>query len=208
MAILDQVSLLCREIERKGRAEAEKILSRAKEKAEAITRDTQAQIQGKQEGILVQKRQEAFRKARQLQDGAHLKASKLILQAKEALLQELLQAAQQRLESIRNSPEYAAVLKSFIQQAVLEIPGEERYWIQVRQEDTKLISAGVLQNLLVDDAHRFEVMEQAANITGGCLIYSFDRKMLVDFSFSALLQRARPLLRELLANELLGEAAP
>jgi len=207
VALPDQVSLLCREIQKKGQAEAEKILSRAGEQAERIVRDAEEKIRGELENRLRQKRQSAFLEARQLKDGATLQAGKQLLLAKESLLNELLQETRQRLISIRDGAGYPAMLQSLILKAVAEIP-EKQCWIQVREHDQPLVSDAFLQALMQDNERRLELMTEPAAISGGCLVYSFDRKMLVDFSFSALLTRAQPRLRELLASELLEEKEP
>lgn len=205
MVLPDQVSLLCRAIQKKGQDEAEKILSRAAEQAERIVHDAEEKVHGELDRRLTQKRQAAFQQARQIQDGATLQAGKKLLQAKESLLNELLQAARQRLLEIRDGPDYPAVLQSLILQAVAELPGEERCRIQVRERDQPLFNDAFFHVLMPDDERRLELISEAADISGGCLVYSFDGRMLVDFSFSALLTRAQPRLRELMATELLEE---
>jgi len=203
MVLPDQVSLLCRAIQKKGQGEAEKILSRAAGQADRIVRDAEEKIHGELDRRLTQKRQSAFQQARQIKDGATLQAGKQLLQAKESLLKELLQAARQRLLDIRDGPEYPAVLQSLILQAAKELPGEERCRVQVRERDQTLFNDAFRSVLMLHDEPRLELMTEAADINGGCLVYSFDRRMLVDFSFTALLTRAQPRLRELLATELL-----
>jgi vacuolar-type H+-ATPase subunit E/Vma4 len=198
----DQVSLLCREIQKKGQAAAEKILSRAEEQAKRIVRDAEEKMHNELEDRLSQKRQSAFLQARQLKDGATLQAEKQLLLARESLIQELLQETRQRLITLRDGAEYPAVLQSLIVQALTEIPGEQ-CWIQVRKQDQSLFSDEFLRTLMEHDRRRLELMTEPAAISGGCLVYSFDRKMLVDFSFSVLLTRAQPKLRELMAAELL-----
>ena len=202
MALTDQVSLLYGAIQKKGQTEAEKILSRAREQAQTIVLDAEKKVQGELEQQLAQKRQEAFQQARKLKDGASLKARQLVLQAKEELMQELFNEARQHLEDRRNEAGYPELLQSIALQAVRKLPGDDM-WIQVREEDQPLITDTFCQNLFRLSNHRVDLFPEPAAISGGCLAYSSDKKILVDFSFSALLTRAQPQLRKLLAKELL-----
>ena len=81
MALPDQVSLLSRAIQKKGQAEAEKILARSREQAQGIVRDAEKKVHEELEQHLAEKRKNAFQQARRLKDGATLKARQLLLQA-------------------------------------------------------------------------------------------------------------------------------
>ncbi len=204
MALPDQVSLLSRAIRKKGQAEAEKILVRAREQAEGIVRDAEEKVHEELEQHLADKRKNAFQQARKLKDGATLKARQLLLQAKEELMQELFLEARQQLESMRDEAGYPELLQSIALQAIRELPGE-KVWIQVRKDDQSLVSETFCGNLSRLSDHMVDLFPEPAAISGGCLVYSFDKKVLVDFSFLALLSRAKPRLRELLAKEMLEE---
>jgi vacuolar-type H+-ATPase subunit E/Vma4 len=200
----DQVSLLSRAIRKKGQAEAEKILVRAREQAQGIVRDAEEKVHEELEQHLADKRKNAFQQARRLKDGATLRARQLLLQAKEELMQELFLEARQQLESMRDEAGYTELLQSIALQAIRELPGEE-VWIQVRKDDQSLMSETFCGNLSRLSERKVVLFPEPAVISGGCLVYSFDKKVLVDFSFSALLSRAKPRLRELLAKEMLEE---
>lgn len=204
MALPDQVSLLCRAIQKKGQAEAEKILARAREQAQGIVRDAEGKVHEELEQHLAEKRKNAFQQARKLKDGATLKARQLLLQAKEELMQELFLEAREQLESMRDEAGYPELLQSIALQAIRELPGE-KVWIQVRKDDQSLVSETFCGNLSRLSDHKVDLFPEPAAISGGCLAYSFDKKVLVDFSFTALLSRAQPQLRELLAKEMLEE---
>ncbi len=204
MALPDQVSLLYRAIQKKGQAEAETILAEAREQAQGIVRNAELKVQGELEKHLAEKRQDAFQQARKLKDGASLKARQLLLQAKEGLMQELLAEARQQLESMRDEAGYPEFLQSIAVQAIRELPGEKML-IQMRQEDQSLMDETFCRDLSRLSERRVDLFPEPAAISGGCLAYSSDKKILVDFSFSALLSRAQPQLRELLAKEFLEE---
>lgn len=204
MALPDQVSLLYRAIQKKGHTEAEKILARAREQAQSIVLAAEQKVHGELEQHLAEKRQDAFQQAGKLKDGASLKARQLVLQTKEELMQELLQEARQQLESMRNEAGYPELLQSIALQAIRELPGD-KVWIQVRQDDQSLVGETFCRDLSQFSERKVALFPEPTAISGGCLAYSSDKKILVDFSFSALLSRAQPQLRELLAKELLEE---
>ena len=204
MALPDQVSLLYRAIQKKGQTEAEKILARAREEAQSIVRDAEQKVQGELEQQLAVKKQDAFQQAGKLKDGASLQARQLILQAKEELMQELFRGARQRLETMRDEAGYPELLHSIALQAISELPGEE-VWIQVRKDDQSLVRGTIFGDLSRLSKRKVDLFPEPAAISGGCLAYNSDKKILVDFSFSALLSRAQPQLGELLAKELLEE---
>ncbi len=201
MALPDQVSLLSRAIRKKGQAEAEKILARATEQAQGIIRDAEEKVHGELERSLAEKKKNAFQQAGRLKDGANLKARQLLLQARKELVEELFQEARQRLESMRDEAGYPQLLQSIALQAIKELPGE-KVWIQAREQDQALLNETFCQNLSKLSRRSVDLFPEPAAISGGCLAYSSDKKILVDCSFSALLTRAQPQLRELLAREL------
>ncbi len=204
VALPDQVSLLYRAIRKKGQTKAEKILARAGEQAQGIVRGAELKVHGALEQYLAEKRQDAFQQARILKDGASLKARQLLLQAKEELMQELFQEARQQLESMRDKAGYPELLQTIALLAIRELPGEE-VWIQVGKDDQSLVTEAFCRDISSLSECKVDLFPEPTAITGGCLAYSSDKKILVDFSFAALLSRAQPQLRELLAKELLEE---
>ncbi|WP_028583753.1 V-type ATP synthase subunit E [Desulfogranum mediterraneum] len=204
MALPDQVSLLCRAIRKKGQLEAEKILGRAREEAEQMVQDAEQRVRQEHGLYLARRRQDAFQQARKLEDEASLKARQLILRAREELLQDLFQEARQQLASRRDGAGYPELLRSLALQGIRAL-AEERVWLQVSREDQSLLTQAFCRELEGLSGVGVDLFPEPAAISGGCLVYSVDKRILVDFSFSALLKRAQPRLRELLARELLEE---
>ena len=204
MALPDQASLLCRAIQKKGQTEAEKILTRARKQAQGIVRDAELKVDRELKQQVTAKKQDAFQQARRLKDGANLKARQLLLQTREELMQDLFEDTRQSLKRMRDKTGYPDLLQSIALQAIRELPGE-KVWIQVRKADHPLVNETFCRNLSSSSGRRVDLLPEPTKISGGCLVYSFDKKILVDFSFSALLTRAQPQLRELLAKELLEE---
>jgi len=131
--------------------------------------------------------------------------------AKQALLKEVFEEAEKRLSALRDEPEYPDILKFLAIQAVSSLP-EGHCWIQVRKNDQGLFSQDMLidisglfsQDMLIDiskeTGQAAELLPEPADISGGCLVFSADKKILADFSFGTLLKRAEPRLKELMAT--------
>jgi len=195
----DQVSLLCRAIREKGRKEAGEILSRARERANRILQEAGENTQRDLEEHVSQERQSAYQHARQVVSAAELKAGQQVMITRQALLSEVFEETEKRLSALRDEPGYPNILRLLAIHAVSSLP-EEHCWIQVRKNDQCLFSQDMLMDLSKETGQTVELLPEPADINGGCLAFSANKKVLVDFSFDALLKRAEPKLKELMAN--------
>ncbi len=202
MAIPDQVYLLCRALKEKATEEAAKILADAREQAEQIRKDAREEIQRRLGHWASRERMAAYKEARQITDAAELKARQTVMAAKERLVAEIQNAVKERLIELRSSGEYPDILKRIARKALRALPGEEAL-LQVRSDDSHLITEDFLQDLAKSTGKRVKLMKEPADISGGCVAYSANQKMLVDFSFEAFLEREYPRLKGLLAKEIL-----
>jgi V-type H+-transporting ATPase subunit E len=200
----DQVSLLCRAIREKGQKEAGEILSRAGEQADRILREAMENTQGDLEKRVSQERQSAYQHAQRVVSAAELKARQQVMAARQALLREVFEEAEKRLSALRDEPEYPNILRLLTIHAVSSLP-EGYCWIQVREKDQGLFSQDMLIDLLKETGQTVEILPEPADINGGCLAFSANKKVLVDFSFDAMLKRAEPRLKELMATEFLSD---
>ena len=199
MQLPDQVSLLCRAIREKGQKEAEEILSRAREQADRILREARENTKRDLEERVSQERQSAYQHAQHVVSATELKAEKQVMVTRQALLSEVFDEAEKRLSALRDGPGYPNILRLLAIHAVSSLP-EEHCWIQVRVKDQGLFSQDMLMDLSKETGQTVEILSEPADINGGCLAFSANKKVLVDFSFDALLKRAEPKLNELMAN--------
>ncbi|MGB9497580.1 MAG: V-type ATP synthase subunit E [Dissulfuribacterales bacterium] len=202
MPLPDQISLLCRAISEKGQKEAGEILSGAREQADHILQKARENRQRNLEEHISQERRSAYQRAHQVVSAAELKAGQQVMAAKQALLREVFEEAEKRLSALRDEPEYPDILKFLAIQAVSSLP-EGHCWIQVRKNDQGLFSQDMLIDISKETGQAAELLPEPADISGGCLVFSADKKILADFSFGTLLKRAEPRLKELMATEFL-----
>ncbi len=203
MSLPDQVSLLCRAIREKGQKEAGEILSRAREQVNRILQEARENTQRDLEERVSQERQSAYQHVQQVVSATELKAGKQVMVTRQAFLSEVFDEAEKRLSSLRDGPGYHNILRLLAINAVSSLP-EEHCWIQVREKDQSLFSQDMLMDLSKETGQAVELLPEPANINGGCLAFSANKKVLVDFSFDALLKRAEPRLKELMATEFLN----
>ena len=199
MPLPDQMSLLCRAIREKGQKDAGEILSRAREQANHILQEAKENTQRDLEEHVSQERQSAYQQTQQVVSAAELKAGKQVMVTRQALLREVFDEAVKRLSALRDEPGYPNILRLLAIHAISSIP-EEHCWIQVREKDQGLFSQDMLIDLSKKTGQAVELLPEPTDIKGGCLAFNANKKVLVDFSFDALLKRAEPRLKELMAN--------
>ena len=199
MPLPDQMSLLCRAIREKGQKEAGEILSRAREQANRILQEARENTQRDLEERVSQERQSAYQRAQRVVSAAELKAGQQVMVTRQALLNEVFEEAEKRLSVLRDGPGYPNMLRLLAIHAVSSLP-EGHCWIQVRKNDQGLFAQDMLIDLSKETGQTVELLPEQADINGGCLALSANKKILVDFSFDALLKRAEPRLKELMAN--------
>ena len=193
------MSLLCRAIREKGQKDAGEILSRAREQANHILQEAKENTQRDLEEHVSQERQSAYQQTQQVVSAAELKAGKQVMVTRQALLREVFDEAEKRLSALRDEPGYPNILRLLAIHAISSIP-EEHCWIQVREKDQGLFSQDMLIDLSKKTGQAVELLPEPTDIKGGCLAFNANKKVLVDFSFDALLKRAEPRLKELMAN--------
>ena len=199
MPLPDQMSLLCRAIREKGQKEAGEIISSAREQASRILQEARENTQRDLEERVSKERQSAYQRAQRVVSAAELKAGQQVMVTRQALLNEVFEEAEKRLSALRDGPGYPNTLRLLAIHAISSIP-EGHCWIQVREKDQGLFSQDMLIDLSKKTGQAVELLPEPAEINGGCLAFSANKKVLVDFSFDALLKRAEPRLKELMAN--------
>ncbi len=207
MAIPDDVFLLCDAIKKKAGKEADEILADARGQAEEIRRGAGEEVKRRLGRWKERERMAAFKQARQVIDAAELRARKLVMSARERLLSEIREEAKKRLLELVDSREYPQVFKMTASRAVAALPGD-RVLLQVGPRDLQRVTAGFLEELSRTTGKEVRLLEETADIAGGCIAFSEDRKVLADFSFGALLEREQSRLKRLLAEKILDAGAP
>jgi vacuolar-type H+-ATPase subunit E/Vma4 len=174
-------------LEREASAERDKLLTEARAQAEAI----RAQARREAEELLAahRARLEAERKAAvvKAQSTAQLRASSLILQAKEEEIAKVFAQAEAELVRIPgNGQQYPDTLRAFIDEALQGVTGEAV--VTVNPADESLARA------LIGERTSTATVNTDAAVKGGARIASSGGRFTVTNTLASRLDRARPIL--------------
>ncbi len=203
MPLPDNIELLCLAIKKRATSQGEKILEKAKKKAQRILSSGLREAERELEAKRLELKRQAFQDARRTTDGAELAARRMIMAAREEIFKKVMDKARDLLFETREKPgAYKAMVKSMIINAlsVLAGEGEGKLVVQAPLRDIPVVkeAAGEAEK---GSGVEVQVDEQPAETEGGILVFSFDRRRMVDFSFDALLKRLEPEIRALVAEK-------
>ncbi len=106
------MELLCRAVVEEGQKEAEQILSQARADAAGVIAAARDQADKAYQEELLARKSEAYAEAKRIVDSAELEAKKRIMAFREQVIQEVLGALEQRLQTYRKEPRYAEFPRS------------------------------------------------------------------------------------------------
>lgn len=185
MPIWGNVELLRRAILDAGRKEAEAVLAQARAEAEKIVAEAKEKSERSFEEEARAQRSNAYIEAKRLVDSAELEAGKRIIAFREHTMEEMLGTLEARVKVMRNQPFYPDFLVAAVEEGLERLPGTD-FIVELNDQDLEPAKEEVVQLA----ARRSLTIEIApAPIEGGCRIYTGDRRMLYDNTFSARLGR-------------------
>ncbi len=176
------------EVATEGRERAKRIGDAARAQAEALRQA--AQRQGEERGR---------RRAAELEAVADAEGRVLVLQARDALLETVLQRAGERLEELESAPSAAETLAALVRQGLpLFPPGAVRVRLSARGDAA------------LDETHRRDLEQGGWKLRvetdtipgGGVILATEDGRLRLDNSFAARLERRRNQVRWMAAQTL------
>ena len=184
-------------LEKEAAAEIERVLAEARAKAEQI--GVQAQEEARSFLAAQRQRMDAERKAAQAraQSAAQVKASALVLQAKDQALADVFTGAEAELARVaQDKARYGAVLRGLIREAAGRLAG--RITVEANPRDLDLARQAVRELKL--DAE----VKAAEDISGGVRLISDDGRFVVENTLASRVERVRALIAPEVANLLWG----
>ena len=187
IAILEKESAL--EIERivaGARAQAEQLMAQARDEAQAHLE-------------LQRQRLDAERKAAQVRalGAAQVRASALVLQAKDEALHEVFSAAADELARLQQDrARYGPILRGLIREASGALSG--RISVEANPKDLELVKQSV-RDLKLDAE-----VKAAEDVSGGVRLISDDSRFIVENTLASRLERVKTLLAPEIAALLWG----
>jgi V/A-type H+-transporting ATPase subunit E len=114
----ENLQALSRAVEEQAREEAGRILAEAKAKAEAASRHAREEADAERKNILDRAAREADSIRGRQTAAARMKARAMILERRGKLLEAVFAAAQDRLASIQDRPDYGQIVRRLIREAL------------------------------------------------------------------------------------------
>lgn len=184
-------------LEKEAAAEIERVLAEARAKAEQI--GVRAQEEAQSFLAVQRQRMDAERKAAQVraQSAAQVKASALVLQAKDQAIADVFTGAEAELARVpQDKARYGAVLRGLIREAAGGLPG--RITVEANPRDLDLARQAVRELKL--DAE----VKAADDVTGGVRLVSGDGRFIVENTLASRVERVKALLAPEIAALLWG----
>ncbi len=169
-----------------ARAEAERLVQEARQQAEAELAAQRARAESEREAVETRAR-----------SAAALRASALVLQAKDQALAEVFQRAQAELARLaQDRGRYGALLRGLLREAASAVGG--RVVVQVHPKDIELARQAV-RDLGLDAE-----VQAADDVAGGVRVVSGDGRFVVENTLASRVERARAALAPEVAALLWG----
>jgi len=184
-------------LEKEAASEIDRILGEARAQAERLVAEAKQEAQ---EYLTAQRQQlEAERKAAEVRalSAAQVRASALVLQAKDEALHEVLSVAEEELARVQQDKvRYGPILRGLIREASGALSG--RMTVETNPKDLDLVKQAV-RDLKLDAE-----VKAANDISGGVRLISDDGRFIVENTLTSRVERVKTLLAPEIAALLWG----
>ncbi|HIH69390.1 V-type ATP synthase subunit E [Methermicoccus shengliensis] len=185
------------DIEQETQQRRAKILEEGKAQADAILKDAERE----KEKLILSYEEEARRLAaserRERLSSARLDARRMIVEAREEVVQRAIHQLWDVLESLRDSPEYQEMLRRAIQQGVRELGGSATVYAAPHDLEKVKAIAAEFPSLVVSD----EPLESR----GGVVLVSPDGSVRFENTLESLVEEKMESIRLEVYNHIFGE---
>lgn len=199
----DNIQRLSREIIQQAEADAEKILSDAKVKADQIRNQAQVTMDGDKKRILEQAKNDADRIRGQAVATAQLKARTLILESREKLLVEVFDSSKGKIPAIQQWSDYPTIVESLALEAINQL-GTKKVILHADKVTQDLLKESVLKTISTKFDGTIEMGEPLIKGTG-IIAETVDGHLNYDNTFETRLRRLENELRSPVYHLLMGE---
>jgi len=184
-------------LEKEAASEIDRILGEARAQAERLVAEAKQEAQ---EYLTAQRQQlEAERKAAEVRalSAAQVRASALVLQAKDEALHEVLSVAEEELARVQQDKvRYGPILRGLIREASGALSG--RMTVETNPKDLDLVKQAV-RDLKLDAE-----VKASNDISGGVRLISDDGRFIVENTLTSRVERVKTLLAPEIAALLWG----
>lgn len=170
-------------------AEAREAARRAREQAEREAAEIRRRIEAEAEREITHLKQQALAMAR-------LEAQRILLKRREELIEKVFTQAAEQLEHVREKPDYKALLRGLLIDAVERLGEPAECVVRLAGRDRSLLGEEELKQLTERWQGRVQLrLGDPAEISGGVVLEADGGRKRYDNSLAARLERERTRLR-------------
>ncbi len=199
----DNIQRLSREIIQQAEADAEKILTEAKAKAEQIRNHAQEVVAADKKRILEQAKNDADRIRGQAIATAQLNARTLILESREKLLVSVFESSMEKIPSVQNYSDYPAIVENMALEAITQL-NVKKVILHADKITNDLLKDSVLKKISTKFDGTIELGEPLKKGTG-IIAETADGHLNYDNTLETRLHRLEGELRSPVYHLLMGE---
>ena len=204
ISVEENIQALSRAVLSEARADAEQILADARSKADVIRQHAQEQVQAERQEILERARREAEHVRSQCLAAARLQARKLRLEQREKLLDEVFDAARQRMSNVQQWTNYHQIVREWVREAVTRL-GSDAARIRADVHTRGILAGGALSELSEELNVQLQ-LEKPLERGLGVVAETMDGHLKYDNTLEARLERWQDELRGPVYRLLMGES--
>jgi len=199
----ENIEALSRAILRDAQAETEQIRTDAKTKADVVRQRAKEQAESESKVILERARAEAQRLRGQVIATAQLKARTLQLEDREKILDEVFDAARQRLPSVQKRSDYDQNVAQLLREALIQLKAEKA---EVHADDATLkpLKAQVLEQISKELNAQISLGKPLESGLG-VVVDASEGRLHYDNTLETRLSRLQSALRSSVYHVLMGE---
>jgi V/A-type H+-transporting ATPase subunit E len=127
---------------------------------------------------------------------AEMEAKKLLLNAKEALIDEALKKAKEEYEKLKGKKEYKDALVKQVISSVMELDGKE-FTVEVHEGDGLELTDKIVSNIEKETKKKGLklALKEVSKDLGGVIVHQKGGKISVDNTFDSILERKKSEIR-------------
>ena len=144
--------------------------------------------------IIVDGRNQAEDKRRQIVGNSRLSARNKQLLLIEKVVGDVFEEAKAKIDSIRGDDKYALLMKNLLENA-LDVVNSEKVVVECNRKDSDLINK-IVSELQEIVSTKIIVSEGVLDVIGGLKVKSKDGSMIYDATLDSRFERLRPLIRK------------
>jgi len=198
------IDALERAILKEANAEVEQIKQDAKAKADAIWQRAKEQAESERRAVLEKAKQEAERVRSQFVATSQLKARTLELGRREKLLDDVFNAARERLTSIQKEKNYEEIVAQLLREAVSQLKVDHAK-VRADKQTQKILEQGVIGRVSKELKAEISV-DQPLEQGTGLIVEAAEGRLRYDNTFENRLNRIQNELRSPVYQLLMGES--